>query len=116
MNEEGLQGIGVHTRPQEQVMRLGQLAADSGVDGLVSSPLEIELLRGKLGKKPLLVTPGIRPGNAQLNEQKRVMSPEEAAKLGSSYIVVGRPIYESPEPAQAVANILESIQPQGATS
>ena len=98
MDQEALNAVGVSTRPQEQVVKLGHLAHDSGVDGLVSSPLELELLRHELGPKPVLVTPGIRPENSELHEQKRVMTPVKAAQLGSSYIVVGAPYIRSSGP------------------
>lgn len=110
MDQKGLKLIGVNASPEEQVLKLATLGINSGLQGLVCSPLELALLRKKLGPGPLLVTPGVRPVGADLNEQKRVMSPKEAAMAGASYIVVGRPILNAPNPAKAVESILQEIQ------
>lgn len=106
----GLQEIGVTASPAEQVARLGRLATDSGLRGLVCSPLEVELLRRTLPTSTQLITPGIRPaGEAGGDDQKRVMSPAEAARAGSSYIVVGRPILKAADPAAAARMILAEL-------
>lgn len=105
-DQPGLRSIGVEASPEEQVLRLGQLALDSGLQGLVCSPLELSLLRKKLGPKTILVTPGIRPLGFSPGEQKRVMTPQEAVRAGASYIVVGRPILEAENAAQVVQSIL----------
>ncbi len=106
----GLNEIGVGVSPAEQVARLGKLATDSGLRGLVCSPLEVELLRRTLPASTQLVTPGIRPsGEAGGDDQKRVMSPAEAARAGSSYIVVGRPILKAADPAAAARAILAEL-------
>jgi orotidine-5'-phosphate decarboxylase len=106
----GLNEIGVGVSPADQVARLGKLATDSGLRGLVCSPLEVELLRRTLPGSTQLVTPGIRPsGEAGGDDQKRVMSPAEAARAGSSYIVVGRPILKATDPAAAARAILAEL-------
>ncbi|RXK53252.1 orotidine-5'-phosphate decarboxylase [Oleiharenicola lentus] len=106
----GLNEIGVGVSPAEQVARLGKLATVSGLRGLVCSPLEVELLRRTLPASTQLVTPGIRPsGEAGGDDQKRVMSPAEAARAGSSYIVVGRPILKAADPAAAARAILAEL-------
>lgn len=106
----GLNEIGVTASPAEQVARLGKLATDSGLRGLVCSPLEVELLRRTLPASTQLVTPGIRPaGEAGGDDQKRVMSPADAARAGSSYIVVGRPILKAADPAAAARAILAEL-------
>jgi orotidine-5'-phosphate decarboxylase len=106
----GLTEIGVTSSPADQVARLGKLATDSGLRGLVCSPLEVELLRRTLPGSTQLVTPGIRPsGEAGGDDQKRVMSPAEAARAGSSYIVVGRPILKAADPAAAARAILADL-------
>src|SRR5688572_14861679 len=102
MDAAGLGEIGVGAAPEAQVARLGRLAISAGLSGLVCSPLEVPLLRGQLPGNTQLVTPGIRPtGESGGDDQKRVMSPAEAARAGSSYIVVGRPILKAKDPAAA---------------
>jgi orotidine-5'-phosphate decarboxylase len=106
----GLNEVGVVASPADQVARLGRLATDSGLRGLVCSPLEVELLRRTLPASTQLVTPGIRPsGEAGGDDQKRVMSPAEASRAGSSYIVVGRPILKAADPAAAARAILAEL-------
>ena len=103
----GLNEIGITSSPADQVARLGKLAIASGLRGLVCSPLEVELLRRTLPASTQLVTPGIRPASeAGSDDQKRVMSPADAARAGSSYIVVGRPILKAADPAAAARAIL----------
>jgi orotidine-5'-phosphate decarboxylase len=101
----GLNEIGVTASPADQVARLGKLAVDSGLRGLVCSPLEVELLRRTLPASTQLVTPGIRPAGEDVGDQKRIMTPAEAARVGSSYIVVGRPILKAADPAAAARAI-----------
>ncbi len=92
MDAIGLAEIGVHNSPAEQVERLAKLSLAAGVDGLVCSPLELAHLRKAFGVEPVFVTPGIRPSGAAANEQKRIMTPADAIRAGTSYMVVGRPI------------------------
>jgi orotidine 5''-phosphate decarboxylase, subfamily 1 len=110
MDATGLREIGVSTDAAAQVSRLGQLAHDSGMRGLVCSPLEVGMLRQQLPASMQLVTPGIRPaGEAGGDDQKRIMTPADAARAGSSYIVVGRPILKAPDPAAAARAILAEL-------
>jgi orotidine-5'-phosphate decarboxylase len=112
----GLNEIGIAASPADQVARLGQLATASGLRGLVCSPLEVELLRRVLPTSTQLVTPGIRPaGEAGSDDQKRIMTPAEAARAGSSFIVVGRPILKAADPAAAARAILAELGPQNKT-
>jgi orotidine-5'-phosphate decarboxylase len=105
-----LRGIGIGCSPEEQVLRLADLAVrQAGLDGLVCSALEAPALRARLGEAPWLVTPGIRPGGAGGDDQKRVMTPRAAFENGASHIVVGRPITQAADPAAAVAGILNEI-------
>src|SRR5687767_14079525 len=106
MSAAGLAETGAIDTPEKQVVRLGQLAAESGIQGLVCSPLEIAPLRAALPAKIALVTPGIRPRDAKADDQTRVMTPSEAARTGATYIVVGRPIFKAPDPAAAARAIL----------
>lgn len=100
---------GVADSPEKQVVRLGKLAIDSGLRGLVCSPLEIVLLRSTLPPGVTLVTPGIRPRDAQADDQTRVMTPAEAARAGANFLVVGRPIFKAPDPVAAARAILAEI-------
>jgi orotidine-5'-phosphate decarboxylase len=109
MSDAGLAETGVAGSPEQQVVRLGQLAADSGLRGLVCSPLEIAPLRAVLPVGISLVTPGIRPRDAKADDQTRVMSPGEAARTGANFIVVGRPIFKATDPAAAARSILAEL-------
>ena len=104
-----LSELGVSDTPEQQVVRLGKLAADSGMKGLVCSPLEIASLRSVLPREIQLITPGIRPKGAAADDQTRIMSPGEASAAGANYIVVGRPIFKAPDPAEAARNILAEL-------
>lgn len=106
---DSLAETGVELEPEWQVEKLAKLAVDSGLKGLVCSPLEIESLRSILPEDTVLVTPGIRPSGSSADEQKRIMTPADAARAGSDFIVVGRPILKAENPAFAVSKILEEI-------
>lgn len=105
----GLAETGVTDSPETQVVRLGRLAIDAGLRGLVCSPLEIAPLRTALPQDVTLVTPGIRPRDAKADDQTRVMTPAEAARAGASFLVVGRPIFKAQDPAAAARAILAEI-------
>lgn len=110
MDGTELANIGVGGTPEMQVARLGSLAATAGMKGLVCSPLEVQMLRRMLPADVQLVTPGIRPaGESGGDDQKRIMTPADAARAGSSYIVVGRPILKAPDPAAAARAILAEL-------
>lgn len=104
-----LNELGIRDTPEQQVVRLGKLAADSGMRGLVCSPLEIAPLRASLPAEVKLITPGIRPKGAAADDQTRIMTPSEASAAGSNYIVVGRPIFKAPDPAEAARKILAEL-------
>ena len=111
MDATGLSELGVSVSPEAQVSRLGKLAADAGLRGLVCSPLEVAMLRSQLSSDVQLVTPGIRPaGEAGGDDQKRIMTPADAARAGSSYIVVGRPILKAKDPVAATRAILADLR------
>jgi orotidine-5'-phosphate decarboxylase len=110
MSAPGLAETGVAASPERQVLNLGRLAADSGLRGLVCSPLEIAPLRRELPPDIALVTPGIRPRDARADDQTRIMTPAEAARAGASFIVVGRPIFQAPDPVAAARAIVAELQ------
>jgi orotidine-5'-phosphate decarboxylase len=109
MSAAGLAETGVADSPEQQVVRLGRLAIDSGLRGLVCSPLEIAPLRAVLPRDVALVTPGIRPRGAAAGDQTRIMTPADAARAGASYLVVGRPIFQAPDPVAAARAILAEL-------
>jgi len=105
MDKDQLHSLNVKATPEEQVMHLAGLSLDAGIQGLVCSSLELAPLRKKFGADPIIVTPGIRPAGSSADEQKRIMTPKDAAVAGSSFIVVGRPILKAPSPAEAAQAI-----------
>ena len=96
------------TTPEEVVKR-AKLAKECGIDGVISSPLEIQTIKANCGNKFEVVTPGIRPVKVQ-DDQKRVATPESAVKAGANFIVVGRPIIQAENPIEVAKNIYESIK------
>jgi orotidine-5'-phosphate decarboxylase len=111
MDTAGLNEIGVASAAEAQVSRLAGVAAGAGLKGLVCSPLEVTMLRSQLPADMQLVTPGIRPaGESGGDDQKRIMTPADAARAGSSYIVVGRPILKAKDPAAAAQAIMAELR------
>lgn len=109
-NARVLAEIAVVNSPAQQVTALAQLAAASGLDGVVASPLEVAAIRATVSKEGfLIVTPGVRPVGTTPNDQKRLLTPAEAIRAGSDYLVVGRPIIEAPDPVHAAREILREI-------
>lgn len=94
---------------EEYVLHLARNAKISGLDGVVSSPKETVIIKENLGKDFITITPGIRPAYEQLGDQKRVMTPGEAKKTGTDFMVIGRPITKAADPEKAVLNILEEL-------
>jgi orotidine-5'-phosphate decarboxylase len=110
MNQEDIRDLGIDATPEQMVLRLATMAKESGLDGVVCSAMETEILRKQLGNKFCLVTPGIRPPAASLDDQSRVMTPEQALRAGSSYLVIGRPITKAADPLQALIDINMGIR------
>ena len=109
MDQAQLSATGVARTPEQQVRLLGRMAIDSGIGGLVCSPLELPVLRADLGRGPTLVTPGIRYPDAAGDDQNRIMTPAQAAAAGASFIVVGRPILKAKDPAAETLRIRRDI-------
>jgi len=110
MDQSALHEIGVAGVLQDQVLRLARLANSCKLDGVVCSAREAALLRTEIGKDFLLVTPGIRPADASLDDQSRVLTPAAALNQGASYLVVGRPITQAADPLLALQGIYSEIQ------
>jgi len=110
MDENNLKKVGIDDNMEKQVLKLAKLALNASLDGVVASPSEVKLLREELGKEFIIITPGVRPEWALVNDQKRVATPKEAVLNGATYIVVGRPIVEAPDPLAAAKRILEEIK------
>lgn len=110
MDETVWKEIGFNEDIQTSVLRLGKLAQASGLDGVVCSAQEAPMLRRELGAGFNLVTPGIRPADASLDDQSRVLTPAAAIKSGSSYLVIGRPITQAVDPLLALQKIHAEIQ------
>jgi orotidine-5'-phosphate decarboxylase len=111
MDGEQLAATGVGVAPAEQVLRLARLAHDNGLDGVVCSAREAERLRSRFGGGFALVTPGIRPQGAAVDDQQRIATPAAALAAGSHYLVIGRPITRSPDPLVALNAIIREIDP-----
>lgn len=111
MEAADLAEIGIARSPEETVLALAHLAKSSGLDGTVSSAQEAVMLRREIGDDFCLVTPGIRLAAAHNDDQRRIMTPQAAIAAGSSYLVIGRPITQSPDPAGVLAHINASLQP-----
>jgi orotidine-5'-phosphate decarboxylase len=104
-----LEELGISLSPVELVQRLAALAAQAGLDGVVCSPQEAEMINQQEGDEFVLVTPGIRPGGAPADDQLRVMTPTRAVEAGAHYLVIGRPITQASDPIQALLTIKSEI-------
>lgn len=109
IDERALQQVGQGTSPAEQVERLALLTQNAGLDGVVCSPLEIEMVRKACGDDFITMVPGIRPADASVGDQKRVMTPRDAVRAGATHLVIGRPITQAPDPAQTARDIIASM-------
>jgi orotidine-5'-phosphate decarboxylase len=110
MDDRELSEVGVGGRVQDQVLRLAELARIAGCGGVVASARESSAIRSALGKGFAIVNPGVRPAGAELNDQRRVATPAEAIRAGATHIVVGRPITQAADPAQAASSIVREIE------
>lgn len=108
-SEETLREVGIERPVREMVPRLARLAQEAGMDGVVASPQEVDLIRAACGADFAIVTPGVRPASAALDDQKRVMTPGEAIAAGADYLVIGRPISAAADPVAAAERILDEM-------
>jgi orotidine-5'-phosphate decarboxylase len=109
MDESQMKAVGVDRSAAEQVELLARMGLAAGVRGFVCSPREVASLRALTGPEGVLVIPGIRPAGAAIGDQKRIATPAEALRMGASYLVVGRPITQAPDPAEAAEAILQEM-------
>lgn len=114
LTEGDLEVIGpVNGRIADLVLRLASRAREAGLDGVVASVHEADVIRKELGSDFLIVTPGIRPAGADAGDQKRIATPSMAAEAGADYIVVGRPIIRAESPADAAEAIVGDLEGRG---
>lgn len=109
MSQEDLEETGVKDLLPSRARSLAKLGQDAGLDGVVASPHEIEVVKNACGSDFQVVTPGIRPAGSAMHDQSRVMTPAQAHSHGADFIVVGRPITQAKNPADAVKSILAEI-------
>jgi len=110
MERSDLAETGLDVEPVKQVERLAQLTENSGFDGVVCSAQEVGVIRSLCNPGFLTVTPGIRPVGSAAGDQRRIMTPPEALAAGVSYMVIGRPVTQAPDPEEACRNILNSLR------
>ncbi len=109
MDAVDLSGIGIERSPEEQVMKLARLTHTCGLDGIVCSAREAALMRTQFGGEFCLVTPGIRLNTSPADDQRRTLTPTAAIAAGSSYLVIGRPITQSTNPADTCKSIIQTL-------
>ena len=109
MDETDLRELGIACSPAEQVVGLARLAQQSGLDGVVCSAQEASSLKAELGADFKLITPGIRLPDSVADDQRRVVSPQQAIAMGSDYLVIGRPITQSANPLETLVQINRSL-------
>ncbi|MBV0933407.1 orotidine-5'-phosphate decarboxylase [Marinobacterium weihaiense] len=109
MEREDLVELGLDVDPMEQVVRLAKLTQASGLDGVVCSAQEVSAIRAAIEQPFALVTPGIRPADAEQGDQRRIMTPAQAITTGSDYLVIGRPITQAEAPADVAARIQAEV-------
>jgi len=105
MDTNDLAAVGLSGSPEDNVVRLAALAHQSGLDGVVCSSRETVIIRNRLGPDFSLVTPGIRPAGSQADDQRRVMTPADAIRAGSNYLVIGRPVTRADDPVSVLRTI-----------
>lgn len=109
MESSDLRSIGIESSPEEQVLKLARLTHNSGLDGVVCSAREAQLMRANFGEKFCLVTPGIRLESSPADDQRRTLTPSAAIAAGSSYLVIGRPITQAADPIETCRSIAQSL-------
>jgi orotidine-5'-phosphate decarboxylase len=108
--QQTLDQLAIGEQLDRHVIRLANLGAAAGIDGLVASPFEVKFLRTELGDKLKLISPGVRPAWSEQGDQKRTMTPREAIDAGADYLVIGRPITARKNPREALEKILRELK------
>jgi orotidine-5'-phosphate decarboxylase len=112
--QDSLKEIGIERNLEDEVVNLARLSATSGLDGVVASPLEIAPIRSAVEDSGFVIlTPGVRPAGASLDDQRRVTTPAEAIRAGANFLVIGRPITAANDPVAAARKILDEISLAG---
>lgn len=109
LTQDSLTRSGITTKLEDLVLKRAEFAAEAGADGVVASAKEAAAIKSRFGDALRIVTPGVRPAGADANDQKRVVTPAAAIMAGADYLVVGRPIVDAIEPAEAVRQIVAEI-------
>jgi orotidine-5'-phosphate decarboxylase len=109
LDDDQLKEVGVQRKAEEQVLELVALGQRCGLRGVVCSPLEVAALRSKLGNSLTIVTPGVRPSDSRIDDQRRVMTPADALRAGADFLVIGRPITAAASPREAALRIADEI-------
>ena len=109
-DQEAVARHGIADCVTDLVLRRAEMALSAGADGLIASAQEAALLRQRFGQRPLIITPGIRPAGADAGDQKRIVTPAEALRLGADHLVIGRPITAAKDRKAALAAILDDIR------
>lgn len=110
LDQAALDRAGLSMKLEDLVLKRAEFAAEAGADGVVASAREAEAIRARFADRLLIVTPGVRPAGAGVDDQKRVVSPADAIRAGADYLVVGRPIVQASDPAAAARSIIEGIR------
>lgn len=109
-DKKTLHEVGIWNEPENQTLKMAKLALESGLDGVVASPIDSPAIRKETGKDFMIVTPGVRPATAAPNDQKRFMTPKQAIDAGADYLVVGRPITHAQDMVEAAHKIIAEIE------
>ena len=114
LSQNEIDAVGYGNDISDQVIKMAQLTESCGLDGVVCSSKEISLIRQNCGTSFETMVPGIRPQGSDTQDQKRIMTPQEAVQLGATNLVIGRPITGAPDPAQAAQAIIDSLKKEEA--
>ncbi len=109
MDQSTLNHVGINTSVKDHVLKLASMTQQAGLAGVVCSAQEAAMLKQALGEDFCLVTPGVRPADASLDDQSRVVTPTQAIAFGAHYLVIGRPITQAQNPKLALEKIIEEI-------
>jgi orotidine-5'-phosphate decarboxylase len=114
MDDGAIAEVGINESTENHVHRLASLSKTCGMDGVVCSPNELQMIKASLGAGFLAVTPGVRPRQSASDDQRRIATPSAAIRMGADYLVIGRPITQAPDPVAAVNAIITELSSAGA--